>query len=128
MGEIKRFIEKGEVNKAKSFLFDVIIQIKEYNYNKDLVKINNTDNEDMDEFLNGFMDVYISVFYLNENDLFDDHEGFLTGMDIFISYLFLNKHNIQQETHKSDSYMLGHQVGINVVSPILEYNNIMRGG
>jgi len=118
---------QDDIYEAEEVLYKTIKGLKKYDYKNDLQRIEEEKDEgyNFDEFFNGFIEVYSSIFYVNEEHMLGDDEEFMNDLCILISHLKFIKYRIRKKQKQSKEYETGHKMGVNVLSPLIYYHQFI---
>jgi len=105
----------GDGDSEEDYIKTLIRQIKEYDYSEDFKMIEKQESKKTQKFFDGFLDVYISIFYIDEEDMENT-------LPIFVSHILFLRYKINKQKDKLDKkYSFGYTIGMNMISPVLQY-------
>lgn len=118
---------QDDIDEAGEVLYKTIRGLKSYDYTPDLKKIREEKDEDynFDEFFRGFVEVYTSIFYLDQEKMYDNETEFLNELCTVITHLKFIKYRIHKTKTLTKEYEIGHKMGFNVLAPILQYHHFI---
>ena len=119
MIDFKELLEE-DILQAEEMLYSTIKYLKEYNYDNELTVIRK-ENKKTDIFMSGFMDVYSSIFYLDEEKLNRDEFEFMEDLSVLITNLKFIKYKLKRQQDIDPMYEKGHIIAFNIISPLIYY-------